>query len=159
MIIENEPPAGTPLTSRELASNDGWAQHPDSPPHGFKGQEVLAWAEIEAKYPPVAATPAAPPAPPPAPPAPPPAPTKTPEELAAADGWAVHPNDPAFWFKGQEVLPTAEVLGKFGGANAGTGATAGAGTTATTGASPSSAEVPADVQDLLNKWTGGDTAA
>jgi hypothetical protein len=155
MIIENEPPAGTPLTSRELATNDGWAQHPDSPPHGFKGQEVLAWAEIEAKYPPVAA---APPAPPPAPPAPPPAPAKTAMELATEAGWAVHPTNLAYMFKDQEVLPVAEVLGKFGSANADTaGAGAAAGSTSTvaaSGASPTSAEVPADVQSLLDKWTG-----
>ena len=33
------------------ALNDGWVQHPDSPPHGYKGSDVLEWAAIHAKYP------------------------------------------------------------------------------------------------------------
>ena len=49
--VASEPPAGTPLTARELASTDGWVQHPDSPPHGYKGADVLDWPAIEAKYP------------------------------------------------------------------------------------------------------------
>lgn len=36
---------------RAAALADGWVQHPDSPPHGYKGSEVLDWAAIEAKYP------------------------------------------------------------------------------------------------------------
>ncbi len=156
-----EPPAGMPLTSLELASNDGWAVHPDNPAYWFKGGDVVAVADVEAKYPPVAAAPTAPAAP-----AVPAAPVKTPEELATAEGWAVHPDNPAYWFKGSEVLPTAEVMGKFGAtsgtAGAGAGSTSGGAadtsstsTTATTGASPSSAEIPAEVQGLLDKWTGG----
>lgn len=146
-----EPPAGTPLTARELASNDGWAQHPDSPPHGFKGQEVLAWAEIEAKYPVAAAAPAAP-AVPAAPTAPTPAPvTIDPQAAATADGWAVHPDNPAYMFKGGDVLAVAEVLGKYGAAAAAAPATDTP--AAATATSPS--DIPADVQGLLDKWTGG----
>lgn len=33
------------------AKADGWIQHPDSEPHGYKGQEVLAWSDIAARYP------------------------------------------------------------------------------------------------------------
>lgn len=146
-----------PLTS---AMADGWAVHPDNPAYYFKGSEVVATADVMAKYPaPAVAAPAAPVAPA-APPAPPAEPVKTPEELATLDGWAVHPDNPAYWFKGGEVLPTAEVLGKFGaagGASAGTPTAetpAAAGPTATTAASPSSGEVPADVQGLLDKWAG-----
>lgn len=36
---------------RAAALADGWVQHPDSPPHGYKGTDVLDWATIEAKYP------------------------------------------------------------------------------------------------------------
>ena len=37
--------------SRDKALADGWVQHPDSPPHGYKGSEVLAWEAIEERYP------------------------------------------------------------------------------------------------------------
>ena len=47
---------------------DGWVQHPESEPHGYKGQEVLDWATIHAKYPAgnAAAAPAVPASEPPA---------------------------------------------------------------------------------------------
>jgi hypothetical protein len=168
MVIENTPPVPAhPRNALEDAAADGWAVHPNDPTYWFKGQEVLSIDDVKARYPAqVAAAPTAPPAPP----APPPAPVKTPEQLATEAGWAVHPTNPAYWFKDQEVLETAVVMGKFGSASAGTaeagaastngaaGGTSSTSTTATTGASPSSAEVPADVQDLLNKWTGGETA-
>lgn len=36
---------------RAAALADGWVQHPDSPPHGYKGTDVLAWEAIEERYP------------------------------------------------------------------------------------------------------------
>lgn len=48
------PPAPAPVVQydpRAAALADGWVQHPDSPPHGYKGEEVLDWAAIDAKYP------------------------------------------------------------------------------------------------------------
>lgn len=152
-------PVHNPLTAAEA---DGWVKHPDAPDYHYKGADVKLSTEVAALYPAPAAiaAPAAPPAPPAAPAAPA-APTKTPEELATAEGWAIHPDNPAYWFKGGEVLETAVVMGKFGAtsATAGAGDPASAGaaastsTTATTAASPS--DVPADVQVLLDKWTGG----
>jgi len=172
-VIENVPavPAATapavPAAHHDAlatAAADGWAVHPNDAAFWFRDQTVLPVAEVEAKYPaPVVAVTA--PAAPPPPPTSPAAPVKTPEELAAEAGWAVHPDNAAFMFKDQEVLPVAEVLGKFGSASAGTagataastsgeaGGTSSTSTTATASASPS--DVPPDVQDLLSKWTGG----
>ncbi len=50
------PPAPEPTPAVEhdphaAALADGWVQHPESEPHGYKGQEVLDWATIHAKYP------------------------------------------------------------------------------------------------------------
>jgi len=47
-------PAPAPVVQhdpRAAALADGWVQHPDSPPHGYKGQDVLAWEAIEEQYP------------------------------------------------------------------------------------------------------------
>lgn len=60
------------------AKADGWIDHPSSPPHMYKGQEVKTREEVAAMYP--APAPSAPPAPPVAPPAPPAA------DAAAAQG-------------------------------------------------------------------------
>lgn len=164
-VVENiaTPPvvaAHDPLTA---AMADGWAVHPDNPAYYFKGEAVVATAEVAALYPaPVAekAPPAAPPAPPKAPPAPAVA-TKSPLELAEADGWVKHPDAPDYHYKGEEVVLTSDVLGRYGPGNGVSGVTAGAGagagstiTGATTAASPSSGEVPADVQNLLDQWAG-----
>lgn len=57
-------PAPAPVVQHDphaAALADGWLQHPESPPHGYKGTEVLDWPAIEAKYPGNAASaPAAP---------------------------------------------------------------------------------------------------
>lgn len=47
------PPAPPPVTHdpHAAALADGWVQHPNSEPHGYKGQEVLDWPTIHAKYP------------------------------------------------------------------------------------------------------------
>lgn len=54
-------PEPTPAHDPHAAAlADGWVQHPESEPHGYKGQEVLDWPTIHAKYPPASgATPAA----------------------------------------------------------------------------------------------------
>lgn len=153
--------AHDPLTA---AMGDGWAVHPDNPAYYFKDAEVIAVAELQARYP-ASDVEAAAPVAPKAPPVAPAAPTKTPEELATAEGWAIHPDNPAYWFKGAEVLETAVVMGKFGATPGTAGATAGStsgadagtsstSTTATTDASPSNTAIPADVQGLLDKWAG-----
>ena len=58
------PAPATSVTSRDKALADGWVQHPDSAPHGYKGSDVKTWEEIEALYPPTqpsaASEPAAP---------------------------------------------------------------------------------------------------
>lgn len=92
---------------RAAALADGWVQHPESAPHGYKGAEVLDWATIDAKYPaPGNAASAA---------------TNGAGNGAATSGQAAPAGD-------------------------------GSGQTATSSASPS--EIPADVQGLLDKWTG-----
>ena len=46
-------PAAPPVAEkspRDKALEAGWVQHPDSPPHGYLGSEVLEWSVIEAKF-------------------------------------------------------------------------------------------------------------
>lgn len=50
------PPAPAPEPApvhdpKAAAIADGWVQHPESPPHGYKGTDVLDWEAIAAKYP------------------------------------------------------------------------------------------------------------
>lgn len=145
------------------AMADGWAVHPDNPAYYFKGEQVVATADVMAKYPaPEAVAPVAPAAPP-APPAAPPVVHHDALATATADGWADHPTAPGWMFKGEQVLQVADVEALYPAPNGSTpaGSTASAGTveTATTGqaattaASPSDAGVPADVKDLLAKWS------
>lgn len=155
---EPEPAAPTGLAAALL---DGWAVHPQAPGYHYKGQEVVADADLAARYP--AAAPATPAAPEPAPA---PAPVHDPIAAAVADGWAPHPQAPGYHYKGQEVVADGDLAARYPSANGGTPAagstaatsapetpaTAGSGQTATTAASPS--EIPADVQGLLDKWTG-----
>lgn len=165
-----EPPAGTPLTPIELAEQDGWIRHPETAGYHYKGQVVEATDKVAAMY---ATVPEAAPAAPPAPPAPEPEPVAhDPHAAALADGWAQHPESEPHGYKGQEVLDWATIHAKYPPASAATGAGGngaatsapaapagdGSGQTAQTNASPSSpapngsAEIPADVQDLLSKW-------
>lgn len=51
------------ISPRDAAIADGWVQHPDSPPHAYKGQEVLEWVAVEGKYAAPAASVSAPAAP------------------------------------------------------------------------------------------------
>lgn len=98
-------PAPAPVVQHDphaAALADGWVQHPESAPHGYKGTDVLDWATIEAKYP-------------------------APGNAASA---------------ATSAAPAAP-------------AASSAGQTAATSASPSDGAVPADVQGLLDKWTGG----
>lgn len=60
------PPPAPPADPMAAARADGWLVHPSAPGYHYKGQEVLADAQIAAKY----AAPVAPAAPPAAPPAP-----------------------------------------------------------------------------------------
>lgn len=98
-----------------------------------------------------------------APVTPPPAVVTVPSglEAALADGWAAHPDAPGYHYKGTDVARDADVAAKYPGnaASAGTSAApaapaaSSAGPAATTSASPSNAEVPVEVQGLLDKWT------
>lgn len=145
----------------EAAEKDGWVKHPDAPDYHYKGSDVVLSTEVAARYPAPAAI--AEPAAPPAPPAPPAAPAfHDALALAAADGWAAHPDGGGWWFKGGEVVQQADVEARYP-APAGNAPAAGAAASSSAGspqaASQSSAPaadaaVPADVQDLLNKWTG-----
>jgi len=135
---------------------DGWQVHPDNGAYSFKGSEVITNEELAARYAP---------APAPIAPAAPPAPvvvTVSPLEAAIADGWQVHPDNGAYYFKGSEVIDIPTLEGRYAG-NAASAATAApatpatapaSGQTATTAASPSDAAIPADVQNLLNSWSG-----
>lgn len=139
------------------AMADGWAVHPDNPAYYWKGDKSLPTAEVMAFYPAPAAAPVAPVVP-----TAPPAPVVHHDALAAAvaDGWAIHPDNAAFYWKGDKSLAIADVEALYpapGGnapATPATPATAAAGSTAATGASPSDAVIPADVADLLQKWSG-----
>lgn len=156
----NPPPvvdAHDPLTA---AMADGWAVHPDNPAYYWKGKEVILPDALVALYPAPPAMDVAP-ATPVAPEAPA-APVVDPSAAATADGWAAHPDNPLYWFKGQDVVLTTELLARYAGngqtgaaSSVSTGIAAGGttGPTATTGASLSDGEVPADVQNLLDKWT------
>lgn len=175
----------------EAAVQDGWTAHPDAPGYHYKGQEVKTDAEVAAMYPDAtvsaadagfaggnASAPAAAATPPastenvataaPAASAPPISAGSTtldPVKAAEADGWIAHPDAPGYHYKGQEVVPTADLAGKYPAASAGTtpapapastpaspSTPSDSGQTATTTASPSDA-IPADVQGLLDKWT------
>jgi len=163
-VIEDKPVLG----GLSAAVADGWTPHPEAPGYHYKGQEVVADADLEARYPsapPVQPTP-------PTPPAPPPVAAHDPIAAAEADGWVKHPDAEGYHYKGQEVVATGDLAAKYPPASGATGAAGsgaatsspgapagdGSGQTATSGASPSSpapsgsAEIPADVQDLLNKW-------
>lgn len=167
-------PQSPDKTPRERALDDGWVQHPDSAPHGYKGSEVLAWSEIEARYAGNAASaPAAPATPtPPAATAPEPKPVD-PHAEALADGWVQHPDSGPHAYKGSEVLTWDEVHARYAG-NGVSGATAASsapaatqvsssptsasGQTATTAASPTDAAGlinDPELAGLLSKWTEG----
>lgn len=123
----------------EGAYLDGWQAHPDAAGYSWKGSEVKTNDEVAALYP----APTPPPVPAAAPPVPasqqvvehPPvtatvaaAPPVAPEPItnaapvvpahdpltaAMADGWAVHPANPAYYFKGNEVVATDDVIAKY----------------------------------------------
>lgn len=158
-------PAPAALSGLAAALADGWVKHPDGDWH-YKGDVVEATDKVAAMYPAQEAAPS--PAPPPAPtpePAPEPVVAHDPMAAALADGWTKHP-DGDWLYKGADVVVTADVLARYPGnaATSGTPAAPAAGTAAGTGqgaaptASPSSpapagaAEIPADVQSLLDKW-------
>lgn len=82
---------------------------------------------------------------------------------AVAAGWAPHPQAPGYHYLGQEVVADADLAARFPGNGAASGGTpaapadpaaSSAGQTATSGASPTDGAIPADVQGLLDKWTG-----
>lgn len=164
-----EPVAPPPTSFHDALANaaaNGWTKHPTAPGYWYLGQEVITEAELEARYPaPTAAAPE-PAAPPPAP-TPEPVVNHDPIAAAVADGWVAHPTAPGYHYKGQEVVADGDLAAKYPPASAATPAApagspsaaaepapAGASTTttATPAASPSDA-VPADVQNLLDKWT------
>lgn len=154
-----EVPAEKPvLGGLAAAVADGWIVHPQAPGYHYRGEEVVADADLEARYPSAPPVAAAPPPPPPAAPAP--EPEVSPADKAAADGWLAHPQSPPHMYRGEEVKTIEEVLAMYAG-NAASAPAAPASensAAATPAASPSSpapagtAEIPSDVQDLLNKW-------
>lgn len=107
----------------EGAYLDGWVAHPDAAGYSYKGQEVLTNEAVAALYPaPAPVVPAAqqtiehkPSAPPvPEAAAPPPVVDKhDPLVAAMADGWAVHPDNTAYYFKGAEVAAAGDVMVRY----------------------------------------------
>lgn len=157
------PPTPEPekLSGIAAAEADGWVKHPDAEGYHYKGQTVEPSDRVAASYPAEApATPAVEQAAPPAPtPEPAPAPAHDPRAAALADGWVQHPESPPHGYKGSEVLEWAAIEAKYPGNAASAPAAAPATETpAAATAAPSSpppsgsAEIPADVQELLNKW-------
>lgn len=155
-------PVAVALTPHELAVADGWVQHPDSAPHGYKGSEVLEWDAINAKY---AAEPAAPPAPAPAPapkpePAPAPLVAVDPLDAARADGWIVHPDAEGYHYKGQEVVADGDLAARYPTPTAGAAAPAAAASppAASQSSAPTASPTEGVVTDpalaaMLDKWT------
>lgn len=84
------PPAGAPHDPLAVAASDGWVQHPQSPAHMYKGQDVKTVDEVKAMYP--APAPAAAPAAPAVPPA---APAQPWAGGGAQQPWAGAPAAPA----------------------------------------------------------------
>ncbi len=165
-------PAAPEKTPRDRALEDGWVQHPDSPPHGYKGTDVLAWDAIEARYAGNAAAPSSVPAPPPttAPspepqpaPEPEPVPPHVPRDAALADGWVQHPDSPPHGYKGETVLSWEEIDAKYPAPGNAAAPSAGAAAPASTGASPAASPSAVQTADgvvndpalaaLLDQWT------
>jgi hypothetical protein len=154
-IVEHAPVAAAPvLGGLSAAVAAGWAPHPSAPGFHYLGQEVVADADLEARFPNApAVVPAAPVLAPPA--------VATPEPVsglaaALADGWLPHPSAPGFHYKGQEVVADGDLAAKYPPAAAtpvaATTAAPAPATSAAVGASPSD-PIPDDVQNLLNKWS------
>jgi hypothetical protein len=159
MVVENTAPPPIVAAHDPLATAmaDGWAVHPGDPAYYFKGESVLRTGEVMALYPAKATEPVAPPPPPPPPPAPAPAPVVHHDALATAvaDGWAVHPGDAAYYFKGDQVKTIAEVEALYPGNGAATAPAVPASDTPAAATTAAAGEVPAEVQELLGKWGGG----
>lgn len=158
-VIENKP--AVPVVHDPIANAEasGWVKHPEAPDYHYKGEEVVLTTDLAARFPapaPVAAAPVVPAAP-----VTPPAPVvvkKTPLELMEADGWVVHPEAPTYHYKGEEVVLSDTLVERYAGnaSTTGTASTQSAADTVTSTASTVSlSEVPADVQNLLDKWSGG----
>lgn len=158
-----EPVATGPVWSPlEAAEKDGWVKHPEAPDYHYKGSEVVLSTEVAAKYPAPAAiaaaeVPAAPPAPPAPPPAPaePAAPPKPTDPAHIAHGGTEH----ELWWDGAAwVKPWLGNATATAGGSTSTPAASPAADASAAGASPSdgaTGAVPAEVQNLLDKWTGG----
>lgn len=154
--------ATTALSGLAAAVADGWIAHPNAPGYHYKGADVVADADVAARYPtPAAPVVAAAPSPPPPPPAPEPeAPPVVPK-----------PTDPAhiahvgtaneLWWNGSEwvtpwepgnaSVPAAVATSPATTESAGTAAAGASSEPTSTGAST---ELSADVQALLGKWAG-----
>ncbi len=134
------------------------------------GTEHEVWWDGETWAKPWPTEAAAPPAPP-APPAPKPepvAPVKPPHDpvaAAEADGWIPHPDAPGHHYKGQEVVTNSQLVARYAEGNAAGVAAVGStpdvpaasqssASAAQPAASASTDAVPADVQNLLDKWGG-----
>jgi hypothetical protein len=93
---------GTPMGAAAPQDAPDWMKNPAGTPGGAATPTETAPATPAA--PAVPATPTAPPAPVVA--------QKTDEERLTEGGWTQHPQSPEYWYKGQEVLLKADVLGK-----------------------------------------------
>lgn len=111
-VVQDAPAAGqTPMGSAAPADAPAWMQEPNP---SAPAQPDWANEPAPAGAAPTAATAAPAPAAPPAPGAAQAAPAapavKTDEERLAEGGWTIHPQNPAYWYKGEVVLAKADAL-------------------------------------------------
>lgn len=164
-IVDVEPKPAVQKSPLDAAREDGWVVHPDNPAYHYRGDEVVDNDALVARYG-APSTPKAPPAP-----AVEPEPEYDPLDAARADGWVLHPENPAYHYRGDEVVDNDALQLRYPRGNGAAGATApssapdatqasgsqtsGNGQTATMDASPSSGdELPPEVKAMLDKWTG-----
>lgn len=160
-----EIPSEAPKSGLEAARADGWQVHPDNSTYYFKGQEVLSADDVAARYPPQSAPsagdaePASPPSAPPASPPSAPAVEHDPRAAALADGWVQHPDSEPHGYKGTEVREWGEIDALYpetgASAPAAPATPTPAAATGQTEAPPSEGDpVTAELDSMLDKWTG-----
>lgn len=157
------PPAPEPAPP--AAAEQPKVPKPTDPAHiahaGTPNELWWSGAEWVTPWEPEAAAPPPTPTPPPAPaPEPAPAVQHDPRAAALADGWVQHPESPPHGYRGRDVLEWAAIDAKYpapgNGAEAPAAPASDTQTAATTAGAPAAdGAVPADVQGLLDKWTGG----
>lgn len=150
-------PKGDATDPFAVVRADGWVPHPDAPDYHYKGEEVVLNTELLERYAPKAA-PVAPPAPVKAPEPEPTLPPHDPIAAAVADGWIKHPDADGYHYKGQEVVADGDLAAKYPSPTAGAAEPSAASSPPAASASSApdadaATNVPADVQNLLDKWT------